>query len=67
MPELDYQISGKAVSPFICFVFVTIIYNMTIQLRINRSNICNNDYASAVSHNILSYGEWQKHSYFDIL
>ena len=41
------MISGEAFSPFLYFVFVAIIYNMTIQLRIN------NIYNSAIRHNIL--------------
>jgi len=52
---------GVAFSPFLYFVFVAIICNMTIQLREN--NIYNNNCASTVRHNILRCGEWQKHNY----
>jgi len=59
-------ISGTAFSPFLYFVFVAIIYNMTIQRCIN--DIYNNNHASATRHNILlRCGEWQKDSYLDIL
>jgi len=61
-PQISNQIDAAA---FIYFVFVTIIYNVTIQLGIN--NICSNNYSSAIRHNILRYGEWQKHNYLDIL
>ena len=64
--KMDYIIiSGAASSPFLYFVFVAIIYSMTIQHRIN--NIYNNYNASAIRHNILRCGEWQKHNYLDIL
>jgi len=56
-------ISGAAFSPFIYFAFVAIglISTMTIQFRIN--NIYNNNYyASAIRHNILRCGKWQKHN-----
>src|SRR6218665_554156 len=42
------------------------VHNMTIQLRINNIYMYNNNYASAICHNILHCGEWQKH-YLDIL
>jgi len=42
-------IYGAAFSPFQYFVFVTILYNMTIQFRLK--NIYNN-YAFAIRHNI---------------
>jgi len=59
-------ISGAAYSLFKYFVFIEIIYNMTIQLRIN--NIYNNNYVSAIRRSIiLRCGEWQKHNYLDIL
>ena len=58
-------ISGAALISFLYFVFVAIIYNMAIQLRIN--NNYNNNYDSAIRHNILRYGEWQKQNYLDIL
>jgi len=48
-------ISGVAFCPFLYFVFFAIIYNVTIQLRIN--NIYNNNYASAIRHNISRCGE----------
>jgi len=38
---------------------------MAIQLRIN--NNYNNNYDSAIRHNIFRYGEWQKQNYLDIL
>src|SRR6218665_2077860 len=59
--------SGAAFSPFPYFVFVAIIYIMTIQLCIN--NIYNNNCASAIPHNIvLRCGEWQKYrsNYFGL-
>jgi len=46
-------ISGAAFSPFLYILFVVIIYNITIQLRIN--NIYKNNYASAIRHNIKNY------------
>ena len=57
-------ISGAAFSPFLYIVFVAIIYNITIQLRIY--NIYNDNYASAIRHNIklLRCSELQKHNYF---
>jgi len=35
---------------------------MTTQLRINNKPIYNNNYASAIRHNILRCGEWHKHN-----
>jgi len=56
-------ISGAAFSPFLYFVVHcnNSLYNMTIQLRINK--VCSNNYASAIRHNILRCGEWQEHNW----
>jgi len=52
--KMDYyhnKLSGAASSPFLYFVFAATIYSMAIQLCIN--NIYNNNYASAIRHNII--------------
>jgi len=38
-----------------------------LTIRLRKNNIYNNNYASAIHHNILRCGEWQKHNYLDIL
>jgi len=54
-------LSGAAFSPFLYFIFVEVIYNS------RKNNIYNNNYASAIRHNMLRCGEWRKHNYLDIL